>query len=139
MTTNNVNLVEFWTVQEASGLNSTAFLTYEAAQRQINLWNKELDEQLKKWKEGDYSVSSSLISSNLESDCEGGCYYSYHINDAFRPGGIHFHAKYSMTYWKELINGNLIKWGNPVLQRPIPLPRKKVEKLPQPTGKLTVD
>lgn len=114
----NVNLVEFWTVQQASGLEPTAFLSLEDAQKQIAIWDAELDSLLERWKSGDYSISSSLIQSQLESDCEGGCYFSYHINDAYRPGAIYHHPKYSKSYWDELVNVNIVSWGNPVLQRP---------------------
>lgn len=114
----NVNLVEFWTVQRASGDLTFAFLSLEDAQKQIEIWNEELDKDLERWLAGDRGVSNSLISSTLESDLEGGCYFSYHINDAWRPSGIYHHKKYSMAPWDNLANPEIITWGNPVLARP---------------------
>ena len=114
-----VNLVEFWTVQRESGSKTYAFLTFEDAQKQINIWNEELDNDLEKWLGGDRGVSDSLIASTLESDLDGGCYFSYPINPAWRPGGIYYHKKYSMKPWDNLANPELISWDNPVLERPV--------------------
>lgn len=115
----NVNLIEFWTVQKASGSETYAFLSFEDAQKQVAIWNEELDNDLERWLAGDRGVSDSLISSTLEPDLEGGCYFSYHINDAWRPSGIYYHAKYSISPWENLANPEIISWGNPVLVRPV--------------------
>jgi hypothetical protein len=46
----NVNLQDFWTVQQASGLESEIFTSYAAAQRQVNEWNARLDAEFEQWK-----------------------------------------------------------------------------------------
>ncbi len=115
----NVNLQEFWTVQQASGLEPEIFTSYDAALRQLNSWDAKLDADFERWKNGDRSISI-LIESQLESDLEGGCFQSYCVHPEARPSGIYHHEAYTKIseLWKESKGYNKIRWGNKATARP---------------------
>ena len=115
-----VNLQEFWSVQECSGGATHIFSTQEQVEVAIERWDAELDEQFVRWESGDCTVSDSLVHSTLEPDLEGGCYLSWQVNPAWRPGGFYHHEPFTedAAMWENDPGFDSISWGNPATARP---------------------
>lgn len=111
------NLQPFWSVAPSSGNESHIFTSEEAAVQAVNEWNQELDDLFERWEKGEYV--SLAIDSSLESDLNGGCYQSFRVHPAVRPGGINFYdiGKASFENWESSPGVDKIKWGNPATQR----------------------
>jgi hypothetical protein len=113
----NVNLQEFYSV---SGANQTRiFLTEEEAGDYCQTHNELLSNQLERWLAGDYSVSSSMVQTRLESDLDGGSYMTYHV----RPdlwAGYKTHEAFTTTesVWSDADGFSRVNWGNAATARP---------------------
>lgn len=115
----NTNLQEFWSVQQASGLDREIFTSFQEAQHSFDRWNEALDAELEKWMNGD-NQAKVLIESSLEPNLSGGCYHTYRINPAARPGGICHHpmGTEQSSRWTFARGANKIQWGNKATARP---------------------
>jgi hypothetical protein len=101
----NVNLVEFFSVQMAPGLDSEIFLSFEEAQKAA-VW-------------AEFEASGRGATSYLESDLDGGCVQVVTVHDAHLSGAIYTHPKWTAkaSMWFDHPDFHKVRWGNPALER----------------------
>jgi hypothetical protein len=107
----NVNLVEFFSVQMASGLDSEIFLSFEEAQEAARVHDEAV------WAE--FEASGRGATSYLESDLEGGCVQVVTVHDVYLSGAIYTHPKWTAnaSMWFDHPDFHKVRWGNPALER----------------------
>ena len=84
------NLIQFWSVQPASGVDPHIFLSEEEAMEQSLKWRAKVEERFAAWERGE-SYDSSIVHSTVEGDGFGGVKETFTIADHALPGGIYHH------------------------------------------------
>jgi hypothetical protein len=107
------NLVEFWSVQPASGQNPHIFLSEKEAMEQSLKWRKAVEEEFAAWERGE--SNSSIVSSSIEGDGFGECVQTFSVASHSLPGGIYHHpvGTQSAEKWEDCPGCKKIVWGNP--------------------------
>ena len=116
---NAVNLVEFWSVQPASGQNAHIFLSEEKAMEQSTRWRDAVYAEFEAWERGE-SSNSSIVSSSIEGDGFGGCVQTFSIASHALPGGVYHHpvGTQAAEKWEDCTGYEKLAWGNPATARP---------------------
>ena len=98
----------------SSGMECFWFVNKEQAQACYDKFQLKLEQDFAAWECGEPG-HDGIVSSSLESDGFGGCYYSYHVSPHLLPR-MEEHAAGSLK--GDRPDGIPVKgWGNPVLQR----------------------
>ena len=107
------NLIQFWSVQPASGVDPHIFLSEEEAMEQSLKWRAEVEERFAAWERGE-SYDSSIVSSSIEGDGFGGCVQTFTIADHALPGGVYHRpaGTQSAKKWEDCPGCEKIVWGS---------------------------
>ena len=107
------NLIQFWSVQPASGVDPHIFLSEEEAMEQSLKWRAKVEKEFAAWERGE-SSNSSIVSSSIEGDGFGGCVQTFSIASHALPGGIYHHPAGTQAAEKWIDSPGYEKvWGNP--------------------------
>ena len=118
----SVNLESFYSVQLTSGTDVPLYIfpTYEDASNFAEKHDQEMREKFERWMNGDRSINSAIVQSQLVQDGNGGCYNQYFLSPAFLSSGVKYHKPFTADAdcWKDEPGAESIKWGNPATARP---------------------
>ena len=116
---NAVNLVDFWSVQQFSGVNPHVFLSEEEAFEQSTRWRKAVEGEFAAWERGE-SSNSSIVHSTIEGNGFGGCVQTFSIASHALPGGVYHHpvGTQRVGRWEDCPGYEKLAWGNPATARP---------------------
>ncbi|HEY9298283.1 MAG TPA: hypothetical protein VIQ31_18385 [Phormidium sp.] len=116
-----VNLVEFWSVQQYSDGDVHVFLSKQKALNAVKKWEENLDRQLAAWVAGDRTVSDGICEVYNEPDVDGKLQRNVRLKPGCLPGTVMHYPAFSVesSQWNQAVGYELLKWGNPATARPV--------------------